>query len=333
MTRPTPPIAVYRSPEPGRYQSLWVTIAILALLPGIAAALLYLLTPSDDNAALAASFVPYGIIVDLIAFVFFGIATIRARQRVALTVLTGVSALLLILQLIWIAPQFVASPRPVHTTPFTIASLNMKVGSADLDQVRAVAQRVDILILVEVTPEAYPSVRSGLSGRFSHIVPDNGSAGNESMILSRFPLSSGRELRSVMPQWSATAQVPDIGPVNLIAAHPCNPFCGGNKWQSEHRQLLRRAEQLNNLPEVIAGDFNAVDEHGPMRTLAKHGFVSASDIVGSGWQPTYPANTIVPPLIEIDHVLVNDKLTVTSLRTFRVDGTDHLGLIAQLAGT
>lgn len=333
MTDSLPAVTVYRSPEPRRFQSLLVTIGLLAVFPGIAAALLYIFPPTDDNAALAASFIPYAIVADLIAMITFGIALIRARQRIALAVLTGLSALLLILQLIWIAPVFIASPRPVRTQPFTVASLNMKVGSADLDQLRAVAQQVDILILVEVTPQAYPKVRQALSGRFGDVVPDNGAAGNESMILSRFPLRNARELKSVMPQWSATAEVPGIGAVNLIAAHPCNPFCGGDKWALEHRQLLRRAEKLNGRPEVIAGDFNAIDEHGPMRRFAKHGFVSAADIVGSGWQPTYPANSIIPPLIGIDHVLVNDKLTVTSLRTFRVDRTDHLGLIARIAGT
>ena len=40
-----------------------------------------------------------------------------------------------------------------------------------------------------------------------------------------------------------------------------------------------------------------------------------------------------PPLIPIDHVMINAQLTATSVRTFAVDDTDHLGLIATLAGT
>jgi endonuclease/exonuclease/phosphatase family metal-dependent hydrolase len=108
---------------------------------------------------------------------------------------------------------------------------------------------------------------------------------------------------------------------------------GKGLWWSEHQALLDRAVQLDSRPEVIAGDFNATDDHLPMRELADHGFVSGADIVGAGWIPTYPSNPIIPPLIEIDHVLVDRRLTVTSLHRFRVDGTDHRGLIARIART
>ena len=65
-------------------------------------------------------------------------------------------------------------------------------------------------------------------------------------------------------------------------------------------------------PLIVAGDFNAVDDHGPMRALTHDGLESATDIVGAGWLPTYPANRRFPPLIPIDHVLVNKLLTASS---------------------
>ena len=87
-------------------------------------------------------------------------------------------------------------------------------------------------------------------------------------------------------------------------------------------------------PTILAGDFNAVDDHGPMQRLRRLGLRSASDIVGAGWQPTYPAGRrIIPPLLPIDHVLVNDRLTATSVTTFEVSGSDHRGILATLAGT
>jgi hypothetical protein len=55
--------------------------------------------------------------------------------------------------------------------------------------------------------------------------------------------------------------------------------------------------------------------------------------VGAGWLPTYPANRVIPPLLPIDHILLNRFLTATSLTSFDVDGTDHRGLLAQIAGT
>lgn len=325
---------IWSNPEPRRFQTLWFGIGLLALLPGLTAAFLYLVPPTDDGSALTASFIPYGMIADLIAVTFFGIALIRARRRFALAVLTLVSVLLLILQLIWIGPQFRANPRPVGSRPFTLVSLNMKWGGADVGQIRTEAANADLVVLVEVTPTAFASVRSQLSSRFPYTVPDRITSGNQSLILSRHPLTDGQPLPSTNLQWTAATTVPGVGRINVIAAHPCNPLCGGQKWSREHAALLQRAEQLDNAPEVIAGDFNATDDHGPMRAMADHGFVSATDITGAGWMPTYPSDSrVFPPLIEIDHVLVNSRLTALSIKTFRVDGTDHLGLITRLAST
>jgi endonuclease/exonuclease/phosphatase family metal-dependent hydrolase len=300
----------------------------------LTAAFLYLFPPTDDASAMTASFIPYGLIAALISAICFGIALLRSRRRTPMVVLTMISIWLLIMQIIWIAPQFVASPRPVTSKPFTLVSLNMKWGEADVDQIRAQARSADIVILVEVTPTAFATVRSRLGDRFPYAVPNQISMGNQSMILSRRPLTDARPLPSTNEQWTASTSVPGIGKINVIAAHPCNPLCGRHRWRDEHAALLQRAEQLDNAPEVIAGDFNATDDHGPMRTLARHGFVSAADITGAGWMPTFPADRrTMPPLIEIDHVLVNRRLTALSISTFRVTGTDHLGLVARLAGS
>ena len=84
----------------------------------------------------------------------------------------------------------------------------------------------------------------------------------------------------------------------------------------------------------MAGDFNAVPDHGPMQRLRRIGLRSVSDIVGAGWQPTFPSGRrVIPPLLPIDHVLVNDRLTATSVTTFEVRGTDHRGILTTLAGT
>lgn len=323
---------IWTNPESRPFQSLWFGIGLLALLPAVAAAFLYLVPPTDDASALSASFIPYGSIAALIAVVFFGIALARARRRLVTAVLTMISILLLILQVIWIGPQFVANPRPVNSRPFTLVSLNMKWGQANAAQLATIARNADLVVLVEVTPTAFASVKSELGPRFPYTAPNQITTGNQSLILSRRPLTDARPLWSTNLQWTATTTVAGVGKLNVIAAHPCNPLCGGQKWDQEHAALLRRAEQLDNAPEVIAGDFNATDDHGPMRAMYRNGFTSATDITGAGWMPTFPADKrTMPPLIEIDHVLVNDRLTALSIKTFHASGTDHLGLITTLA--
>lgn len=325
---------IWTGPEPRRFQALWVGTGLLAVILGLAAASLYLVPPTDDTTAMSASFIPYGLPVDLIAVIFFGIALVRARRRLAVAALTLISAVLLVLQVIWIAPQFVANPRPATSPPFTMISLNMKWGEANVAQLRAEAQHADLVVLVEVTPTAFDSVRSQLGYRFPYTVPNRMTTGNQSMIFSRYPLTDPRPLPATNQEWTATTTMPGIGRLNVIAAHPCNPLCVGQKWSREHAALLQRAEQLDNAPEIIAGDFNAIDDHGPMRAMYAHGFTSAADITGAGWMPTFPSDRrLYPPLLGIDHVLVNSRLTALSINTFRIEGTDHLGLITRLAGS
>ena len=86
-------------------------------------------------------------------------------------------------------------------------------------------------------------------------------------------------------------------------------------------------------PTIVAGDFNADRRSRTDAAAARAGLKSATDVAGAGWLPTYPANRRFPPLMPIDHVLINSQLTATSITTFQIEGTDHLGLIAVLAGT
>ena len=46
-----------------------------------------------------------------------------------------------------------------------------------------------------------------------------------------------------------------------------------------------------------------------------------------------PSNATLPPLIPIDHILLNDRLTASSVTSFAVAGTDHRGLRAVIGGT
>lgn len=334
---PTPGRTWDSSPErPGRrFQALWVTIGVLALPPGLLATALRVLPATDNAAALLSSFIAYGTVAYLVALIAFGIALVRARRRLVLAVLTVLSAALLTVHLAWLAPFFVADDRPPTTDTFTVMSLNMLAGRADSAQVAAVAQQADVVVLLEATPTSLYALRPfGWKDRFPYSIGDPDDSRSGSAIYSRYPLTARDSLpTTAFQQWVATAEVPDVGPVTIMAVHPCNPFCGGTSWVREHQVVREVADAHRDGPLVVAGDFNAVDDHQPLRQLRRDGLVSATDITGAGWLPTYPANKLIPPMIPIDHVLVSPSLTAVSIRTFRVDGTDHLGLMAVLAGT
>ena len=153
-------------------------------------------------------------------------------------------------------------------------------------------------------------------------------------MFSRFPLSQSSDYgHSAFTQWVTTVSVPGRAPVRLVAAHPCNPYCGRGLFAADHALLEGTVRANQGSPLVVAGDLNAIDDHAPLVRLRADGMRSATDLVGAGWVPTYPADRSFPPLFPIDHVLVNDQLTVTALRTVHLPGTDHLGLVATVAGT
>jgi endonuclease/exonuclease/phosphatase (EEP) superfamily protein YafD len=213
-------------------------------------------------------------------------------------------------------------------------SLNLQAGQAASQQVSEQAQQADIVILVEVSPASLRTLEaSGWDRRFPYVVGDSQDDVNGSVIYSRFPLGTGTLINTTFHQWLTTVTVPEIGTVTVVGVHPCNPYCGSNLWTSEHAVLTQVAAAHQSGPLIMAGDFNAVDDHGPMQALRRVGLESAADVAGAGWLPTWPANRGIPPMIPIDHVMINARLTATSVRTFAVDDSDHLGLITTLAGT
>lgn len=321
---------------PRRGQAFLVGGALLVAPLGLLATVLRIFPPRADAPALLASFISYGLVAYALALVLLLIALGRARRRGGLGGCALVCAALLGLHAAWLAPFYVADQRPVATRPFVLMSLNLRFGSADIEQVVAAAASADVVVLLEATSGAAQRLeQAGWRDRFPYVVGDPTTAGNGSPIYSRFPLRAAASLpRSSFPQWAATVTVPDVGPVRVLAAHPCNPFCGNNRWAAEHDALRRVATSVPpDLPLVVAGDLNAVPDHGPLRALHRAGLTSAADLAGAGWLPTFPANSLVPPLLPIDHVLVDDQLTAISVTSFRVTGTDHLGLRAELAGT
>ena len=319
-------------PRPGT--AAFVVAGLFFAVPGLAMTFLRIVPPRDDGTALLAAFIPYGMIGYALALLCFGVAALLARRRTGLLLVSTIVAGLLALQVIWMAPFFVPDKRPATTKPFTVFSLNMYEGRADPRQVAQQAEDADVVILVEATPAALGALKAfDWDAHFPYSVGDVDDDISDTAIYSRFPLRDTATLpQTSFRQYATTANVPGIPDLRIIAAHPCNPYCGRGLWASEHAVLQSSIEQNLDQPLMVVGDLNAVDDHEPMRALRRAGVKSATDLVGAGWLPTYPANRRLPPLLPIDHVLLNEQLTATSISTVHIDGTDHLGLKATVAG-
>ena len=309
-------------------------LGVLAVAPALLATLLRLFPPTEDGPALLAAFIPYGTFGYLVGVLCFGVAAARARGgRTALVLLTAVGLAGLLLHLAWLGPRYVRDARPTGGQSVTVVSLNIENASVSPGDVVEQTRSADLVILVEVTGWWHNELdTAGWRQRFPYAAGAPTTGGTGTVVYSRFPLSASEPLPPTsFQQWATTADMPGIGPVRVVAVHPCNPFCGGNRWHGEHASLRGYLQTQPDMPLLVAGDFNAVDDHGPLQRLRADGLRSAADLAGSGWLPTYPANRPAPPLLAIDHVLVNQRLTATAAESFQVAGTDHLGLRTTIA--
>lgn len=289
------------------------------------------LTP--DTLAMTASFSDYGLGGYLISA---GAAALSfSARRKPLPFLVGATALGLgAVHASWIAPRFLGRVRnATGVRGFTILSQNLEFGHADPASLVDATQTADVVVLVEVTAPAVAALQArGWSDRFPHAtpatLPTDGAAGTA--VFSRFPLTSVRALHGLVHQtWQVGIVVPDVGAIELLAIHPVRPYRGQTGWRVEQDRL--RALLPRDPRTVVAGDFNAVDSHRPIRALRRAGFRSSTELARSGWQPTFPANSVLPAMIEIDHVLLAPALTAVRSTTVQVADTDHLGVLARVA--
>ncbi|GHP19397.1 hypothetical protein RN2511_041330 [Rhodococcus sp. NKCM2511] len=237
-----------------------------------------------------------------------------------------------------VATQFRLGYRRVARRPsesdLTVLHANIWLGQADPDALIALVEhhRPDVLTLVELTPEADASLRPRLSELLPHAHVSAGPGGNGTGIYSRFPLADEQRHDGFVTELlSARVQMP--GRPLVFAVHPVPP------WPREPSEWVRELGLLRQLlakipaddgPVVVAGDFNATQDHRRYRDLQDGRFVDAAVATGAGMLRTYPAHTWHPPVIAIDHVLVAD-MGVRSVEAVTVPGSDHRGILARLA--
>ena len=217
----------------------------------------------------------------------------------------------------------------------TIFSLNMRVGDADVAAVVDATRESDVVVLSEITEPARQRLISlGFGRRFPYertgTLPADGTAGTT--VFSRFPITATEPLPAEIAHqnWLVSLDTPGLGLVRLAAVHPARPTHGRSIWASDHR-LLRTALPAPTGPIVLAGDFNAVESHWPMRRLRADGWRSSTDLAGAGWQPTWPVDRLrLPPLVGIDHILLSPALTATAAGRVAIAGSDHLAVTATI---
>ena len=221
-------------------------------------------------------------------------------------------------------PQSV--PPPVRGFRVVSANVNSKNPTIDRAVADAVAQDGDLVLLLEAgkgrwtPPPEYPTV----------IRPQYSSQ----VILSRFPA----RLLDKPPGWPHDFRAhrfeveAPTGRIVVYLAHLKRPHLGPRRIlgirsqlqaQRREREALLRSARAEELPVVVAGDFNPSDRSRPYRRITGR----FRDAMRSGWAgPTYVKTTWRPFLLRIDHIFVPRDWCSARPERFALHGSDHQSL-------
>ena len=220
-----------------------------------------------------------------------------------------------------------------------VISANIYEGMADPDHLVTLAQaQADVIAFQELTPRAVDRLsRAGLDATFPYRWLDARGASTGVGVWSRYPIQAPRRIGGYTFAF-VTVQIRVAGVSThptVVVAHIPGPWPYPiDDWR---RDLDRLPVTLSEIGEqagagcvTVAGDVNSSTDMRPFRALLHDGYRDAAQQSGAGFNPTFPANSRLPPLIAIDHVLTRN-CTATSLRTLKVPGSDHRGLAVTIA--
>ncbi|MDP3892543.1 endonuclease/exonuclease/phosphatase family protein [Nocardioides sp.] len=243
----------------------------------------------------------------------------------------------------WFAPQ-VSGGGPAAgpgTAAVTVMSANLARGAGDGTAVleAAVARDVDVLVLQEITPGGLREMEAaGLTSAFPFRAGEAGPGTAGTMILATGAVTDVEEIPTGFGGWVGTVDLETVV-VRVLGVHPRPPVGDAVAWREDHGLVLEatRSAVSGDLPVVLAGDLNATPDHAPLRALADAGVRSAAELGNSGWVATWPAEghgrlipSFLPPLVQIDHVLVGDGWAADGVETVPVPGSDHRAVLARL---
>jgi len=190
---------------------------------------------------------------------------------------------------------------------------------------------VDVLAVQELTPGGAARLdRAGLAGLLPHSYLATRESVYGSGIYSRFPLRrmGAPALPFRMPR--ARLRLPGGPLVDVASVHPFPP--SGPKAVSDWSEALRSLPDGGTGPiGVLAGDFNATLDHRELRRVLDRGWFDAADATGRGLTPTWPADSLVPLPVTIDHVLVDERAGVSGYDVLDLAGSEHRPVLAVVA--
>ena len=241
------------------------------------------------------------------------------------------------------------TPTPSHPAlSLRVMTLNCRYGKADapsiLEQVQS--HNVDVLALQEVNSTLLTHLqKAGMRRTLPYLVEGpqtkNDNGGRNALFSRQEPIWSQPAVldleASAVPLMLLRTQA---GTIRVASVHPRSPQRGAKQWGLGIERLAQlSSENMEAVPDmespaftIIMGDCNANLHHPTFRAMLESGRLRDTSLsLGCGPHPTFPhCRVLLPPLIEIDHILVSQGIRVKSMKTTGVPDSDHYGLLTEL---
>lgn len=310
--------------RPGRRMTAWVAGLLLA---GVSAVLACRIADTD-----AVTPVP-----QLLAFLPWLLAPAGLALLLALLGRwwTGVVWGVLVMALLaWFTGPYGKDGEPTGppVASFRVLTSNVEFGHGTDALVAAVREeRPDLVFVQECDAVRCDRVlRRELSAAYPYRQGVEGFGAAGSVVLSRFPLTPGPGVPARMGMPAAIAHVHGHA-VRLQLAHPAPPVPGQVAvWRQELGRLRDVAAADGGAPLILAGDFNASQDHAAFRRILDTGLHDAARLAGHDRAPSWPSRTTPAFGAQIDHVLLSKDFSVTRARFLTLAGTDHRALVTDV---
>lgn len=316
---------------------LWLVVAGL-LLPAVALTVLRLVQGDGGWFVRGVAFTPVALPLYAAALLLLVARRLLGGRRG--TVVAVVPLVGLVLHALWVAPYLTGSnpPPSAGSATVTVMTANLLRGEADVLQLLAEASErdADLLAVQEVTDEALALLeQGGVEELFPYRAGETGNDITGTMVLSRTPVADVVPLATRMTSFTATVEL-DGAPWAVAVVHPAPPLGSADTWRREHAVVLEAVRAVD--ADLVLGDFNAAPDHEPMLALADAGWRDVAELANEGWQPTWPADGVEPVsdlpsprLVQIDHVLVGERIAAVGSARVELAGTDHATVVAEVA--
>ncbi len=327
-TPPTKPEAEAGTPTRGRRRRRGTAWSGGILLAGVSAVLAFRLADSDGPTPVPQllAFLPWLLLPTATALLL----TVLARWRTGMV--WGVAALGL---LAWYMEPYgnTDAPKGRAVAELRVMTSNVEYGRETAGLLRAVREeRPDLLFVEECDHACSATLREELPrAAYPYRASVDAYGPEGSVLLSRVPLKRAPRIDATLGMPAAVADVKGH-PVRVQLAHPMPPMPRQvGLWREELGKLREYAAAGEGRSTIIAGDFNATQDHAAFRSILDAGRLrDAARLDGSSRAPSWPTAMPSPLGAQIDHVLATPDFSARDARFLEIGDTDHRTLVVTL---